>query len=594
MVSGAIEATAANPEQNIGGVVMMRTLLVCRRGVAAAVLLFASVAVRAWAQDPAQPPAPPAAQPAQAPAIGGQPPVNAAVNGFGVGGFNGPGMGGGGLNGGIGPDPFGAGGAASADFDSLIDLITSTVEQESWQENGTGEGEIQPFPTGVWVDATGNLRFGERADARAQLTAVRERGAAAAVVPPRDEAGAKATERDARQASKLRYVSLPRLEAAIAQRQNAHQPLDAAMLTLAGLQRVQYVLVYPETGDLVLAGPAGDWRATRDGLVDADTGRPLVRLDDLLTLWRRQQDKGSAAFGCSIVPRQEALARTQEFLAASAAQPIEPGERRDWLAQLRDTLGVQDVEYYNIDPNTRIAGLLLSADYHMKLVGMGLAEAVPGVKSYLATVRLGPGGQAPPMAILRWWFSIPMSTVEATAAGDAFALPANCVQVLSENEMLAARGERVHTGQSDELNSQFARSFTAEFEALAAKYPVYAQLARVFELSLALAVIEKEGLAAKVAWTPSLLLDNERLRLPRLETPKGVQTVINHRVIGGRHIIAGISGGVWVDGGKSLAVSAASGEVATTLASMRKAPAAPSPAVVNDAEATPAIAWWWD
>ena len=33
--------------------------------------------------------------------------------------------------------------------------------------------------------------------------------------------------------------------------------------------------------------------------------------------------------------------------------------------------------------------------------------------------------------------------------------------------------------------------------------------------------------------------------------------MINHRVIGGRHIIAGVSGGVWVDGGKSLAVAAA-------------------------------------
>jgi hypothetical protein len=361
------------------------------------------------------------------------------------------------------------------------------------------------------------------------------------------------------------------------------------------LQRVQFVLVYPETGDLVLAGPAGDWQATREGMVDAATGRPLVRLDDLLTLWRHQKEKGSKPFGCLIAPRQEALARVQDYLASTAGQAIEPSQRRDWLGGLRDTLGVQDVEYLNMDPNTRVAGLLLAADYHMKLIGMGLAEAVPGVKSYLATVRLGPSGQAPPMAILRWWFSMPTSTVEASEARDAFALPANCVQVLSENEMLTARGERVHTGQSDELNSRFAKSFTAEFEALVDKYPVYAQLARVFELSLALAVIENDGLAAKVGWQPSLLLDPERLRLPRIETPKGVETVINHRVIGGRHIIAGISGGVWIDGSKSLAVSAAKGEAATVLASTRKAPAAPAaPAVAEGHDAAAPIQWWWD
>lgn len=33
------------------------------------------------------------------------------------------------------------------DFDPLIDLIVTTVEHESWMENGTGEGEIQPFPS---------------------------------------------------------------------------------------------------------------------------------------------------------------------------------------------------------------------------------------------------------------------------------------------------------------------------------------------------------------------------------------------------------------------------------------------------------------
>jgi hypothetical protein len=126
-------------------------------------------------------------------------------------------------------------------------------------------------------------------------------------------------------------------------------------------------------------------------------------------------------------------------------------------------------------------------------------------------------------------------------------------------------------------------------------------LARVFELSLALAVIEKEGLAEKVGWTPSLLLDGQQLRLPRVATPKGVETVINHRVIGGRHIIAGVSGGVWVDGAKSLSIRPGHGEVATTLASMRKTPVATVAADVADPagakeeqQSSPEIVWWWD
>src|SRR5262245_21900482 len=41
------------------------------------------------------------------------------------------------------------GGGANADFDSLIDLIVSTVATECWAENGGGQAEIRPFPTNL-------------------------------------------------------------------------------------------------------------------------------------------------------------------------------------------------------------------------------------------------------------------------------------------------------------------------------------------------------------------------------------------------------------------------------------------------------------
>jgi general secretion pathway protein D len=66
--------------------------------------------------------------------------------------------------------PGGLGGAASADFDSLIDLIVSTVEHESWMENGTGEGEIQPFPTNLSLVVSQTQRVHEQiADLLEQL-----------------------------------------------------------------------------------------------------------------------------------------------------------------------------------------------------------------------------------------------------------------------------------------------------------------------------------------------------------------------------------------------------------------------------------------
>ncbi len=51
----------------------------------------------------------------------------------------------------IGGGPGNLGGAANADFDSLIDLIVSTVAADSWAENGGGEAEIRPFPTNLSI-----------------------------------------------------------------------------------------------------------------------------------------------------------------------------------------------------------------------------------------------------------------------------------------------------------------------------------------------------------------------------------------------------------------------------------------------------------
>ena len=487
-----------------------------------------------------------------------------------------------------------AGGAASADFDSLIDLITATVEPDSWMENGTGVGDIQPFPNGVYLDAAGKLCVASvpRDDV---LATVRKSGRPQPISSgsPAAVLGSSADSRDessVRRASSLRFVSLGKLEAEIARRQSRRERLMPEMLALAGLQRVTYVVVYPDTHDLVLAGPAGDWRPTPGGeLRSVATGQPIARLDDLLTLWRRQLTEKGKPFGCSIVPRQTALADAQQYLAASAAEPIESSQRRRWLAGLRDAVGVQDVEYFAVDPDSRIARVLLAADYHMKLIGMGLVPGVPGVKSYLSTVKLGADGAPPPMTVLRWWFAMPDARVFASADHDAFALPENCVKVLSENELLAQRGERVHTGQSDELNRRFADSFTAAYPQLADKYPIYGELARLCEFSLTLAVIEREGLLAKAGWTPTVLTDAQRLRLPAAAAPRTVETVVNHRVIAGRHIIAGVSGGVWLDGAKTLHVSAeaVSGRTFPARSVQR-------PAMASDAAASSTIRWWWD
>src|SRR5258708_6311621 len=51
----------------------------------------------------------------------------------------------------------GHGGGSMANWGPLMQLITSTIQPDSWDDNG-GPGSIQPFQNGVYVDAEGVMR----------------------------------------------------------------------------------------------------------------------------------------------------------------------------------------------------------------------------------------------------------------------------------------------------------------------------------------------------------------------------------------------------------------------------------------------------
>jgi hypothetical protein len=314
------------------------------------------------------------------------------------------------------------------------------------------------------------------------------------------------------------------------------------MLTLAGLQKIQYVFVYPETRDIVIAGPAGDWTIDREGRpLSVDTGRPLMHLDDLVVVLRNAFGK-DGRFGCSIEPQRENLVKTQEFLTASAGKALKPGQRDKWIEELRDAVGKQNIEVFGIDPRTRAARVIVEADYRMKLIGMGLEEGVLGVTSYLASLK--PGMEDRPMNVLRWWFTLNYDALRTTEQHDAYELQGQGVQVQSENELVNERGERVHTGKSDEPTAEFAHSFTKHFPELAQKYPIYAELQNIFDLALVSALLRSENLPELIDWHMPHFGPSGAYEPSLGHAPEQVETVANHRLMSRTKFVAGVSGGV--------------------------------------------------
>jgi hypothetical protein len=467
---------------------------------------------------------------------------------------------------------FGRGGGVQADFDPLIDLITSTIEPDSWQDVG-GPGSVNGFQGGVRVDSLGLLR---RVPARTD----------AALESLRKSAGKVLATTNPRKPSGLRKISLNRLERELQLRHAAGQAPDETMQLLAGLQRIKYVLLYPETGDLVIAGPAGDWRQNQEGRwVDTEKERPLVQLDDLVVAFRNAYGN-EGKFGCSINPTKPGLAAAQEVNDRWAKKGGIKStlQREDFLEEIRAGLGKQDIVVYGINPQTRAARVLVEADYRMKLVGMGLEEGTLGVKSYLKA--LDPKrDDLNNLSVLRWWFTLNYDALRATEARDGFELRGPGVKVLSENEMLSAEGDRIHTGKSSTANSEFAASFTKQFEILAAKYPIYAELRNVFDLSLVAAVVRSHELPEKVNWHLTHFGPDGTYEPEMDFAPTKVDSVINHRIIDGKHLVAGVSGGVTVDARPLATVAAVKTDDYGLLKTDRSA---------GRPKQLPRNAWWWD
>lgn len=481
----------------------------------------------------------------------------------------------GGVTGGFGgtaiaPGGIPRGGGVQADFDSLIELITTTIDPDSWDDVG-GPGSVAEFRTGVYVDPAGILKK-YNGDIDRSLEGVRK---SAAVV---------GSSRNPRRTSILRKISLTRLEREVQLLHAQGKQPDGVMQNLAGLQRIQFVLVYPETGDIVLAGPAGDWRPDDDGRMVDEKGRPVVQLDDLVVTLRNAYGK-KGSFGCAIVPTKEGLAAIQAKQAEWAAKSLTSSNRGQFLNDLRSALGQQDIVLYDIDPRTHAARVIVEADYRMKLVGMGLEKGAGGVTSYLDSIELAKGEAPPPTGVLRWWFTLNYDALRSAPQNDAFELHGPGVKVLSENEMLTERGERVHTGKSSDLNSKFARSFTKNFEALAGKYPIYADMRNVFDLALVTALMKSEDLPGQVSWHMTHFGPDGQYEPALGVAPTKVDSVVNYRLINGNVVTVGVSGGVVVDARDLAKKDAVKPDEYGALKGQRK-DAAP--------KELPRGAWWWD
>ena len=462
-------------------------------------------------------------------------------------------------------------GGAAADFTQLIALIMQETEG-LWEEVDGSGGTVSQFDQGVRVEPSGVLRTQtvEEQSGRLKDLGIQVREAL--------------LNTEIAQVSGLRVISLPRLEAAVAKRLQDGKEPTLSMKLLGGLTEIKHVFVYPDDREIVIAGPAEGWMYNDNGL---PVGRPVLQLDDLVTVLRAFSATNQKFFSCSINPRPEGLQNLKRFVEQTSSKPLSPGAGvRNWASQLQQQLGRQDIVYSGINPESRVARTIIEADYRMKLIGIGKYDfaggsKIPSIFDLMTTAEQ----KASKLDALRWWLTMKYDAVLHTPDRNGFEFVGSSVLCQSENQFLNAQGQQVQTGQSEGSNLVFAQTFTTKYEELAKHDIVFADLKNVFDLSLVAAILQHEGAARNVGWDSGVFSNDGAYITARHAAPTEVDSVVNHRVFRGRDIVVQVAGGVRADLGSVIADSKIYREGVRLDRQVEKA---------RTQDALPASRWWWD
>lgn len=410
----------------------------------------------------------------------------------------------------------------------LVALLAATAAAQN--NNNNGGGNVFGA-AGVFISPEGVLRFRPAVDQTGDLTKAR-------IAEAKTKLG-----REVVKNSPLRKVSLNRLQAALAERLAAGKDVTDEMNYLAGLTRLQYVFFYPDSKDIVIAGPAEGFYADPMGkVIGMTSSRAVLELQDLIAALRAYPPSGKTnhTLSVSIDPTQEGLARMQKWLASIRPGP---GDAQNIVEGLKRELGLHNVSVNGISPRTHFAQVMVEADYRMKLIGIGIEPPPVKMATYISRATASDVSRN---ALQRWYFTPHYECVRVASDDLAMELVGQGVKLIGENELVAADGKRAAVNEHSKASKAFCDSFTANYPQIAAKNPVYGQLRNLIDLAVAAAFIQKQDYYGQADWKLDTFGDETKCRIEAFETPKTVETACT-AVWKGNRLMTPVGGGVVVE-----------------------------------------------
>jgi hypothetical protein len=276
-----------------------------------------------------------------------------------------------------------------------------------------------------------------------------------------------------------------------------------------------------------------------------------------------------------------------EFVEESSKAPLRPGmpAREKWIHELQARLGLQDVVVTGVPSNTRVAQVLVEADYRMKLIGVAKLDAGKNVPNYFDLLKAAGQIKGGSLDVLRWWLTMKYSAIVHNPDRTFFEIQGGSVMAQSENQFLNSQGQHVPTGKSEPVNLRFVENLTNHYNELAQRDPVFADLRNIFDMALVAALCRQEHLHQRADWDLGTFAPNGDYQPAIVQAPTVVESVLNHRAYnGGRDIVVQVAGGVQAD----IAGMARDQSIAKEDAGLN--------AVAKRGKnlALPEGRWWWD
>ncbi len=433
-----------------------------------------------------------------------------------------------------------------------------------------GAGGIGGNTAGVYVNPDGVFRFQKSVENK-QLMRQREQAARGILNP------------DVMRKSPLRKVSLQRLEAVVAALRKEGKELPPEIRFLAGLTRISHVFYFPESQDIVIAGPAEGFTNDLEGKpVGLDTGACILELQDLVAALRAYPPSGdrTQVISCSIDPTKEGLARHKAVSEELLRTGVFSSDPQYSAEQQRQAMGMQVVSVKGVSTKSHFAQVLVEADYRMKLIGIGLE--VPPVKISSWPDRVAPGAKT---AMQRWFFTPDYDCIKVTDDETAMELVGQGVKLITATELVQADGSRAATKNTDGASKGFVSEFTKKYPALAERSPIFAQLKNVIDMSMAAAFIQQANYYSKSAWDLGAFGNEKLVPIEVYNAPSTVETAVNV-VVKGSATMTPIGGGVNVQPLKAVSKERMQKDTDGKVEATAKS--------ANSVKGLASGQWWWD